>query len=108
CFIALRGTHIDGHHYIADAAAKLVAAIVCEDLPDQLDPNITYVQVDDSAAACGYIAHNFYGQPSEKLKLVGVTGTNGKTTVATLLYKLFTELGYECGLISTVQYHIGK
>ena len=67
-----------------------------------------YVQVENSAEAAGYMAHNFFGQPSEKMKLVGVTGTNGKTTIATLLYKLFTSLGYKCGLLSTVENHIGE
>ena len=73
----------------------------------QKTEGVTYVQVENSAAAAGVMAHNFYGQPSEKLKLVGVTGTNGKTTIATLLFKLFTNLGYKCGLLSTVQNHIG-
>jgi UDP-N-acetylmuramyl tripeptide synthase len=69
---------------------------------------VTYIQVESTAAAAGIIAHNFYGQPSERLKLVGVTGTNGKTTIATLLYKLFSALGYKCGLLSTVQNHIAE
>ena len=74
-----------------------------------LNENITYVQVDNSTAeAAGYISHNFYGEPSLKIKLVGVTGTNGKTTIATLLWKLFTAMGYKCGLISTVQNQIGR
>ena len=80
--------------------------IVCEDLPADLQDGVTYIRVENTAAAAGIIAHNFYGQPSEKLKLVGVTGTNGKTTIATLLYKLFTALGYKCGLLSTVQNHV--
>ena len=75
--------------------------------PPPLPDGITYLQVESTAAAAGIIAHNFYGQPTEKLKLVGVTGTNGKTTIATLLYKLFTALGYKCGLLSTVENHIG-
>ena len=72
-----------------------------------LKEGITYMQVENSAAAAGLMAHNFFGQPSEKMKLVGVTGTNGKTTIVTLLYKFFTSLGYTCGLLSTVQNHIG-
>ena len=106
-FIALKGTHTDGHQYIPAVIAAGAVAIVCEDLPADRREDITYIQVEDSAASAGIIAHNFNGQPSEKLKLVGVTGTNGKTTIATLLYKLFSGLGYKCGLLSTVQNHIG-
>ncbi|HEY4337392.1 MAG TPA: Mur ligase family protein, partial [Puia sp.] len=106
-FIALKGTHTDGHQYIPAVIAAGAIAIVCEDLPAGLNENVTYIQVEDSAASAGIIAHNFYGQPSEKLKLVGVTGTNGKTTIATLLYKLFSGLGYKCGLLSTVQNQVG-
>jgi UDP-N-acetylmuramoyl-L-alanyl-D-glutamate--2,6-diaminopimelate ligase len=83
------------------------AAIICETMPHGRSENVTYVQVENSAVAAGYLAHNYYGQASEKVKLVGVTGTNGKTTIATLLFKLFTKLGYKCGLISTVQNQIG-
>jgi UDP-N-acetylmuramoyl-L-alanyl-D-glutamate--2,6-diaminopimelate ligase len=107
-FIAVKGVHADGHQFISQAAQRGAVAIVAESLPDQLDENITYVQVDNSALAAGFIAHNYYGQPSEKLILIGVTGTNGKTTIATLLYKLFTALGYKCGLLSTVQNYIGE
>src|SRR5205085_8627546 len=82
-------------------------AVVCEKLPDQINDQIAFIQTDNSAVAAGWIAHNFFGKPSEKLKLVGVTGTNGKTTIATLLYKLFTRLGYQCGLLSTVENKIG-
>jgi UDP-N-acetylmuramoyl-L-alanyl-D-glutamate--2,6-diaminopimelate ligase len=106
-FIAVRGVHMDGHQFISQATGKGAVAIVAETLPDQLEEHITYVQVDNSAVAAGYIAHNYYGQPSEKLILIGVTGTNGKTTIATLLYKLFTAFGYKCGLLSTVQNYIG-
>ncbi|HTE11802.1 MAG TPA: UDP-N-acetylmuramoyl-L-alanyl-D-glutamate--2,6-diaminopimelate ligase, partial [Chitinophagaceae bacterium] len=106
-FIAVRGTASDGHQYINTAIEKGAAAIICEQFPAELNESITYVQVENSAAAAGYMAHNFYGQASEKLKLVGVTGTNGKTTIATLLYKLFTALGYKCGLLGTVENHIG-
>ncbi|HEY6901588.1 MAG TPA: UDP-N-acetylmuramoyl-L-alanyl-D-glutamate--2,6-diaminopimelate ligase [Puia sp.] len=107
-FIAMRGTHVDGHNFIPNVVEAGASTIVCETLPETKDPKVTYVQVEDTAAAAGVIAHNFYGQPSEKLKLVGVTGTNGKTTIATLLYKLFTNLGYKCGLLSTVQNHLGE
>lgn len=107
-FIAVKGTHADGHQFIENIIVSRPAAIICEQMPVNLNDGITYIQVEDSAAASGLIAHNFYGQPSEKLKLVGVTGTNGKTTIATLLYKLFTSLGYTCGLLSTVQNQIGS
>ena len=88
-FIAVKGVHTDGHQFIDAVMEKGAVAIVCEQMPAQLKDDITYFDVENSAAAAGLIAHNFYGQPSEKLKLVGVTGTNGKTTIATLLYKLF-------------------
>ncbi len=107
-FIAVKGLHVDGHQFIESVTAARPAAIIAEHLPDHMQDGITYIQVEDSAAASGLLAHNFYGQPSEKLKLVGVTGTNGKTTIATLLYKLFTSLGYTCGLLSTVQNHIAN
>ena len=107
-FIAIRGVSADGHDFIDRALSNGAIAIVCEQFPLVLKEGITYIQVHNSSAAAGYIAHNFYGQPSEKMVLVGVTGTNGKTTIATLLYKLFSGLGYTCGLLSTVQNHIGK
>lgn len=107
-FIALKGTHTDAHQYIPKVIDAGATLIVCEDLPATLQPGITYIQVESTAAAAGILAHNFYGQPSEKLKLVGVTGTNGKTTIATILYKLFSALNYKCGLLSTVQNHIGE
>ena len=107
CFIAIHGTALDGHKYIQAAIEKGVSAIICEEMPAELTADITYVQVADSAEAAGYMAHEFYGRPSEKMKLVGVTGTNGKTTIATLLFKMCTELDHLCGLISTVQNQIG-
>jgi UDP-N-acetylmuramoyl-L-alanyl-D-glutamate--2,6-diaminopimelate ligase len=106
-FIAIKGVRADGHSYIDATIEKGAVAIVCETMPADIKEGVTYVQVENSSEAAGWIAHNFYGQPSEKLKLVGVTGTNGKTTIATLLYKLFTALEYKCGLLSTVQNHIG-
>jgi UDP-N-acetylmuramoyl-L-alanyl-D-glutamate--2,6-diaminopimelate ligase len=106
-FIAVKGTHTDGHRFIESVSALQPAAVICEQMPARFQDGITYIEVDDSAAASGLLAHNFFGQPSEKLKLVGVTGTNGKTTIATLLYKLFSSLGYTCGMLSTVQNHIG-
>jgi len=107
-FIAVKGTAVDGHRFIDQVAEQGVAAVICETMPAAIKEGIAYVQVENSAAAAGYMAHNFYGQPSEKIKLVGVTGTNGKTTIATLLFKLFTSLGYKCGLLSTVENHIGN
>ena len=105
-FIAIRGG-IDGHQFIDKAIENGAACIICEALPSGTTKAVTYVQVEDSSAAAGEMAHNYYGHPSEKLRLVGVTGTNGKTTVATLLFKLFTELGTKAGLLSTVQNQIG-
>ncbi len=102
-FIATRGTASDGHHYIELAIESGAVAIVCEDLPETLKENVTYVKVLDSSASLGYIACNFYDNPSEKLKLVGITGTNGKTTTVTLLFNLFRGLGYNVGLLSTVE-----
>lgn len=107
-FVALKGVQSDGHSFISKAISLGASAIVCEIMPESLDENITYIQVSNSHEAAAIIAHNFYDHPSEKVQLVGVTGTNGKTTIATLLYNLFTGLGYKCGLISTVQNKIGN
>jgi UDP-N-acetylmuramoyl-L-alanyl-D-glutamate--2,6-diaminopimelate ligase len=106
-FIAVKGAAADGHLFIDKAIEAGAAAIVHEQAVVNKKEEVIYVQAENSAAAAGYIAHNFFDQPSEKLKIVGITGTNGKTTIATLLYKLFTSLGYKCGLLSTVQNHIG-
>ncbi|HEX2533836.1 MAG TPA: UDP-N-acetylmuramoyl-L-alanyl-D-glutamate--2,6-diaminopimelate ligase [Chitinophagaceae bacterium] len=102
-FVAVRGVTSDGHDFIAKAIGRGAVAVVCETLPAEPVEGVTYVQTGDTAYAAGVIAHHFYGQPSRRLKLVGVTGTNGKTTIATLLYKLFSGLGYTCGLLSTVE-----
>ena len=102
-FFAVKGTQVDGHDYIDGAIEKGASVIVCEKLPRKKAENVTYVKVDNSAYVLGVGASNFFGNPSEKLKLVGVTGTNGKTTIATLLYRLFTEAGYSCGLLSTIE-----
>jgi UDP-N-acetylmuramoyl-L-alanyl-D-glutamate--2,6-diaminopimelate ligase len=107
CFIAIKGSVIDGHQFIDTAIKNGAKAILCEVLPSEVSDKVTYVQVQNSAIAVGFISHNFYGAPSEKIKLVGVTGTNGKTTIVTLLWKLFTALGNKCGLISTIQNQIG-
>ena len=106
-FIAIKGVSQDGHAFIPSVVQMGAVGVICEQLPATLAEQVTYIQVENSALAAGYLAHNFYGQPSDKLKLVGVTGTNGKTTIATLLYKLFSALGYTCGLLSTVQNQIG-
>src|SRR6188474_844254 len=105
-FIAVKGTQSDGHEYISKAVDLGVQAVVCENLPDHLDDKIAYVTVKNSAEALGVIAGNFFGNASEKIMLVGITGTNGKTTVATLLYKLFESLGQSSGLLSTVENRI--
>jgi UDP-N-acetylmuramoyl-L-alanyl-D-glutamate--2,6-diaminopimelate ligase len=105
-FVALRGTQTDGHQYITTAAGLGASAILCEELPENPSSEVNYIQVEDSAAAMGLIAAAFYGYPSGKLTLVGVTGTNGKTSVATFLFQLFRALGYRCGLLSTVQNQI--
>lgn len=107
CFIALKGTLSDGFDYIEKAIEKGATSIVCERMPEHLNPEVQYIVVENSAVAAGVMAHNFYGQISSKIRIVGVTGTNGKTTIATLLFKLFSELGHKCGLISTVQNQIG-
>jgi UDP-N-acetylmuramoyl-L-alanyl-D-glutamate--2,6-diaminopimelate ligase len=105
-FIALKGTGVDGHDFIEKAISLGATVIICEKLPDEKDAQVTYVIVENTAIAAGLTAAAFYDFPSSKMKVVGVTGTNGKTTVATLLYQLFEKLGYKTGLISTVQNHI--
>ena len=102
-FIAVKGTAVDGHQFISKAIEQGSLAIICEELPEQLVKEVNYIQVKNSRFAAGIIASNFYDNPSQKLKLVGVTGTNGKTTVTTLLYQLFKNLGYKVGLLSTVR-----
>lgn len=106
CFFAVRGTQADGHAFIPAAVAAGAAAVVCEQLPADPAPGVTYVVVPDSAGAMADLAAAFYDYPSRELKLVGITGTNGKTTTATLLYDLVRALGYKAGLISTVVYRI--
>ncbi len=101
-FVAVKGVTTDGHAYIENAIKSGAVAIVCETIPAEVNDAITYVQVSNSAEALGYIAANFYDNPSEKLKVVAVTGTNGKTTTATLLYRIVRKLGYKAGLLSTV------
>ena len=105
-FVAVKGTQVDGHDYIEQAIASGAVAVICEELPAHVTGEVDFFMVANSAIALGIVAANFYDNPSSKLKLVGVTGTNGKTTIATLLYKLFFDLGYKCGLLSTVENQI--
>jgi UDP-N-acetylmuramoyl-L-alanyl-D-glutamate--2,6-diaminopimelate ligase len=107
-YVAQRGVSNDGHQFI-DAAIKLGAVgVLCEQLPKNIQPDVVYIVVEDSALSLGFLSAAFYDHPSEKLKLVGITGTNGKTTTVTLLHQLFMDLGYKCGMLSTVQNRIGN
>lgn len=101
-FVAVRGTRVDGHSFIPALTGKGLAAIVCEELPASLDPDVTYIQVPSTSRALGRLASQWYDNPSSRLKLVGVTGTNGKTTTATLIWEMARRLGYKAGLMSTV------
>ena len=101
-FVAMKGTQVDGHQFIPKAIQLGAKAVLCEDMPTEKAEGVCYIQVPSTEDAVGPVATAFYGHPSRKLKLVGVTGTNGKTTIATLLYNMFTRLGYKCGLLSTV------
>ncbi|MGN7755928.1 UDP-N-acetylmuramoyl-L-alanyl-D-glutamate--2,6-diaminopimelate ligase [Chryseobacterium sp. 22532] len=107
-YVAVRGTVADGHSYIASSVEKGAKAIVCEEFPETMDESVTYIKVKDSSKALGHLASNFYGNPSQKLKLIGVTGTNGKTSVSTLLFDVFKNLGYDSALLSTVEIRIGE
>ncbi len=107
-FVAVEGTTVNGHHYIEKAIELGAIAIVCEALPKELHENVTYVKVSSSAESLAHIAANFYDNPSEKLKVIAVTGTNGKTSIVTMLFELFTKLGYNCGMLSTVVNRIGE
>lgn len=102
-FVAVKGTLVDGHDYILQAIEQGAIAVVCEELPSRVTGEVDFLMVANSSEALGIVAANFYGNPSARLKLVGVTGTNGKTTIATMLYKLFRDMGYKCGLLSTVE-----
>ena len=102
-FVAIKGVHSDGHSFIEKAIENGASVIVAETLPEHKIENITYVEVQSSSSALAFMAANFYQHPSENLRLIGVTGTNGKTTVASLLYNLFKAAGYKVGLISTVK-----
>lgn len=102
-FVAIRGTVSDGHAFIEKAISQGAIAVICEEIPENANDGITYIKVKNASAALAYMAANYYGNPSQNLKLVGITGTNGKTTIATLLYQLFKNAGYKTGLISTVK-----
>ena len=108
CFFAVRGTQSDGHRYITSAIERGAVAIICEEMPESRVEGVSYVKVEDSNVAMAHIAAAYYDHPSRELRLVGVTGTNGKTTTATLLYDMFMAMGYKAGLISTVIYRIGE
>ncbi len=107
-FVAVKGTQVDGHEFIEKAISSGAKSIICQDLPDKIEDGVTYVAVKNSAEALGIVASNFFQNPSANLKLVGITGTNGKTTVATLLYNLYRLLGYSTGLISTIHNKINN
>jgi UDP-N-acetylmuramoyl-L-alanyl-D-glutamate--2,6-diaminopimelate ligase len=107
-FVAVKGSHVDGHQYIPKAIELGAVAVVCEVLPENIPSNVTLVKIADTQPNFGRIAAAYYGHPSSNLKVVGVTGTNGKTTIASLLYKTFTLLGYKVGLISTIKYYVGE
>ena len=101
-FVAMRGTQVDGHTYIAKAIELGAKSIVCEELPADIQDDVTYIQYEKTDDAVGPLATTFFGNPTRKMKLIGVTGTNGKTTIATVLYNMFRRMGYKCGLCSTV------
>ena len=107
-FVAVKGTKSDGHAFIAKAIEQGATAVLCETLPEQLNEDVCYVRVPDSQQAMAIVAANFFEQPSAKLKLVGITGTNGKTSTAMMLYRLYRALGFKCGLLSTVEIRIGN
>lgn len=107
-FVAIRGSVSDGHEFIEQAINQGALAVVCEEIPKQIVNGVTYVEVKNTQQALAFMAANYYDNPSEKLKLIGVTGTNGKTTIATLLYNLFTKAGFKVGLLSTVNVMVGE
>jgi len=107
-YAALKGSVSDGHLYIDSAIENGASVIVCEDFPEKINEAVTYIKVKNASKTLGKIASNFYGNPSEKLNLIGITGTNGKTSTATLLFDVFQNLGFSSALISTVEYRIGE
>ena len=107
-YVAQKGTQVDGHDFISMAIEKGASCIVLENLPSEINNTITYIQVENTSLALGYIASAFYDYPSKKIKLIGITGTNGKTTTVTLLHKMFLDLGYKTGLLSTIENKINQ
>lgn len=107
-FVAVKGTQSDGHAYIDSAVQAGAVAVACQEMPDHVSPDVTYVCYADTEAVVGTLATTFYGNPTRRMKLVGVTGTNGKTTIATLLYRMFMRMGHKCGLCSTVCNYVGE
>jgi UDP-N-acetylmuramoyl-L-alanyl-D-glutamate--2,6-diaminopimelate ligase len=107
-FVAIKGTQVDGHAYIAKAIESGASTIICEELPEVQKDGVTYVRVTNASEALAIMAANFFDHPSKQLKLIGITGTNGKTSVATLLFRLYRSLGYKCGMLSTVETRIGQ
>jgi UDP-N-acetylmuramoyl-L-alanyl-D-glutamate--2,6-diaminopimelate ligase len=107
-FVAVKGSHVDGHLFIGKAVEKGAIAVVCEEMPEEILSSVVWVRIANTQKMFGVMASTFYGNPTHNLKVVGVTGTNGKTTIATLLYKTFTLLGYKVGLISTIKYYVGN
>ena len=106
-FVAVKGSHVDGHQFIAKAIEMGAVAVVCEDVPENFPSGVVLVKIENTQPNFGRMAAAFYDNPSANLKVVGVTGTNGKTTIASLLYKTFSLLGYKVGLISTIKYYVG-
>ena len=106
-YVAIKGTISDGHDFINSSIEKGAIAIVCEHIPTEIKTEITFIKVQDAAKTLGHLASNFYGNPSSRLNLIGITGTNGKTSVTTLLFDIFKILGFKSALISTVEYRIG-
>ncbi|HKL33718.1 MAG TPA: Mur ligase family protein, partial [Tangfeifania sp.] len=107
-FVAQRGIKTDGHNYISKALDQGATAVFCEEFPDELPAKVTFILVENSLSLLGKLAAAFYGFPSQKMKVIGITGTNGKTSIVTLLYRLFVALGYKTGLISTISYRINE
>ena len=107
CFVAQKGSHTDGHRFIPAAIEKGASVIVCEDLPETLSDRVLYVQTDNAGRLLGLLSSAWFDHPSGKMKVIGVTGTNGKTSIATLLYSLTRKLGFQAGLISTITTNVG-
>ena len=107
-FIAINGVTVDGHSFISTSIKKGAKSVIVEEIPEKINEDICYVQVDSASSSMSVVASNYYDNPSTKIKLVGVTGTNGKTTIVTLLHQIFSDLGYPTGMLSTIENKIGK